>query len=227
MVALNCDVARVWEDNGYCVASQPHAPQFALEIASRGGGIVDFAEKRADYERYGVAEYWRFDPAAGDYLALAGDRLTGGRYEPISIDWFDARRGRAYSRALGLYVCWEREQLLFFDPNEGRHLRSYAESAAARQQAEWRAADEADARRRAEAQADAEVEARRQIEARAAAEARTAAEAARRQAEAEARRRAEARADAEADARRRAEARAAVAEARLAELERERQDGGA
>lgn len=106
MVAFNCDLARVWEDNGYCVASQPHAPQFVLEIASRGGGIVDCAEKRTDYERYGVGEYWRFDPAGGDYLALACDWLIGGRYEPVSIDWFDARRGRAYSRALGLYVCW-------------------------------------------------------------------------------------------------------------------------
>ncbi len=85
MAAFNCDVARVWEDNGYCVASQPHAPQFVLEIALRGGGVVDCAEKRADYECYGVAEYWRFDPAAGDYLALACDRLTGGRYEPVSI----------------------------------------------------------------------------------------------------------------------------------------------
>ncbi len=171
MVAFNCDVARVWEDNGYCVASQPHAPQFVLEIAPRGGGIVDCAEKRADYERYGVAEYWRFDPAAGDYLALAGDRLIKGRYQPISIDWFDAQRGRAYSRALGLYVCWEREQLLFFHPDEGRHLRSYSEEAA-----ELRAL--VAARRRDEAQAEAlrraETDARRLAEALADAEARAA-----------------------------------------------------
>ena len=82
MVAFNCDWAKAIKDNGYCLASQPHAPQFGLEIASRGGGIVDCDEKRADYERYGVGEYWRFDPDAGDYLALAVDRLADGRCEP-------------------------------------------------------------------------------------------------------------------------------------------------
>ena len=156
MVAFNCDVARVWEDNGYCVASQPHAPQFSLEIASRGGGIADCAEKRADYERYGVAEYWRFDPAAGDYLALAGARLTDGRYEPVSIDWFDAQRGRACSRALGLYVCWECERLLFYARPQGRYLRTLAESEAERRVAEAERRHQTEARA-AEAEARASV----------------------------------------------------------------------
>ncbi len=154
MVAFNCDRAQAIKDNGYCLANQPHAPQFVLEIAPSAGGIVDFAEKRADYERYGVGEYWRFDPDAGDYLALAGDRLTEGRYEPISIDWFDARRGRGYSRALGLYVCCEREQLLFYARWQGRYLRTLAES---------EAHGDAEA-----ARADAEAERRHQAEARAA-----------------------------------------------------------
>ncbi len=156
MVAFNCDVARVWEDNGYCVANQPHAPQFALEIALPGGGIVDFAEKRADYERYGVAEYWRFDPAAGACQddSLAGERLVGGVYEPIAIAWTDAEHGRGYSEALGLYVCWERDELRFSDPRSGgRYLRSLAEAAAERRAESARADMEADARRRAEARA--------------------------------------------------------------------------
>ena len=165
IVAFNCDVARVWEDNGYCVANQPHAPQFVLEIASPGGGIVDFAEKRADYERYGVAEYWRFDPAAGACQddSLAGERLVGGRYAPIAINRLEAERGRGHSEALGMFVCRERDVLRFSDPRAGgRYLRSLSEEAA-------RADMEADARRRAEARADAEAEARRQAEARAAA----------------------------------------------------------
>ena len=158
MVAFNCDRAQAIKDNGYCLANQPHAPQFVLEIALRGGGIVDFAEKRADYECYGVGEYWRFDPAAGDYLALAGDRLTDGRYQPISIDWFDARRGRGYSRALGLYVFWERERLLFYARPQGRYLRTLAE----RRMAEARADAEAERRHHAEARA-AEAEARASV----------------------------------------------------------------
>ena len=160
MVAFKCDVARVWEDNGYCVANQPHAPQFALEIAPPAGGIVDFAKKRADYERYGVAEYWRFDPAAAcQDDSLAGERLVGGRYKPIAINWRNAEHGSGYSAALGLYVCWEREQLRFYDPALGRYLRTFSES-------EARADAEAHARQREAARADAEAHARRQAEAR-------------------------------------------------------------
>ena len=138
MAAFNCDKAQAIKDNGYCVANRPHASQFALEIAPHAGGIVDFAEKRADYERYGVAKYWRFDPTGEGYHdeALTGDRLVGGSYEPVSIYWFAARRTRGYSRALGLYACWEWKRPLFYDPIEGRHLRSYSEHADERRQAE-------------------------------------------------------------------------------------------
>ena len=151
MVALNCDRAQAIKDNGYCLANQPHPPQFVLEIAPPAGGIVDFAEKRADYERYGVAEYWRLDPAAAcQNDSLTGERLVGGRYAPIAINWLDAEHGRGYSDALGLFVCWERDALRFSDPRAGRYLRTLDES---------------------EARADAEADARRQAEARAAAEA--------------------------------------------------------
>ena len=170
MVAFNCDVAQAREDNGYSLESQPHPPQFVLEVASKSTGVVDYTEKRVDYARYGVGEYWRFDPTRGEYHddSLAGDRLVDGRYEPIAIDWRDADHGRGYSAALGLYVCWEREQLRFYDPAQGRYLRTFSES-----EAERRA--EAAGRRRAEAQAEAaearaeaESAARRQAESRAA-----------------------------------------------------------
>ena len=170
MVAFNGDVARCWEDNGYSLESQPHPPEFALEVASKTTGIVDYTEKRSDYARYGVGEYWRFDPTGGEYHddSLAGDRLVGGVYEPIAIEWRDAEHGRGYSEALGLFVCWEREALRFYDPAQGRYLRTLTES-----EAERRA--EAAGRRVAEARAAVEAEARRQAEARAeAAEARLA-----------------------------------------------------
>ena len=96
MVAFNCDVAQAREDNSYSLESQPHPPQFALDVASNSTGVVDYTEKRHDYERYGVGEYWRFDPTGGDYHddSLAGDRLVDGRYEPIAIEWRDAEHGR-------------------------------------------------------------------------------------------------------------------------------------
>ncbi len=171
LVAFNCDVAQAREDNGYSLESQPHPPQFALEVASKSTGVVDYTEKRVDYARYGVAEYWRFDPTRGEYHdeALAGDRLVEGRYEPIAIDWRDADHGRGYSAALGLYVCWEREELRFYDPLLRRYLRTLTES-------EARGDAEAEARRQAEAQAEMADEARRQADARADAEAARAAD---------------------------------------------------
>ena len=171
MVAFNCDVAQAREDNGYSLENQPHPPQFALEVASSSTGIVDYTEKRVDYARYGVGEYWRFDPTRGEYHdeALAGDRLVDGRYEPIAIVWSDAAHGRGYSAALGLYVCWEREQLRFYDPAQGRYLRTLSEEAAERRA-------EAAGRRRAEAQAEAAETRAAEADARADAEAARAAE---------------------------------------------------
>ena len=154
MAAFDCDVAQAREDNGYSLENQPHPPQFVLEVASNSTGVVDYTEKRVDYARYGVGEYWRFDPTRGEYHdeALAGDKLVEGRYEPIAIDWRDADHGRGYSAALGLYVCWEREQLRFYDPVLRRYLRTLAESEArgdaeaARADAEAARADELEAR---------------------------------------------------------------------------------
>ena len=124
MVAFNCDVARAKEDNGYCLELQPYPPEFVLDVVSRANGFVDYTEKRADYARYGVAEYWRFDPTSGAYhdRSFAGDRLVEGRYERIAIEWADAEHGRGYSAALGLYVCWEEGELRFYDPFQGRYL---------------------------------------------------------------------------------------------------------
>ena len=224
LVAFNCDVAQAREDNGYSLESQPHPPQFVLEVASKTTGIVDYTAKRSDYARYGVAEYWRFDPTGGAYhdRSLAGDRLVDGRYERIAIQWRDDEHGRGYSAALGLYVCWEREELRFYDPVAERYVRTLADEAAERRA-------EAAGRRREAARADMEAELRRRE-----AERRRQADERRRQAEAQAEAEAEARRQ-EAEARRQAEAREAAAEtraaelqARLAELTRQRQeDNGA
>ncbi len=166
MVAFDCHVARVQEDNGYSLERQPHPPEFVLEVASRTTGFVDYTAKRVDYARYGVSEYWRFDPTRGEYHddSLAGDRLVGGVYEPIAIAWTDPEHGSGYSEALGLYVCWEREVLRFYDPVQRRYLRTMDES-------EDRGDAEAEGRRREVARADTEAELRRQAEARADAEA--------------------------------------------------------
>ena len=119
------------EQSGYAIDRQGKAPDFVLEVASRSTGRMDYTDKRSDYERYGVGEYWRYDPSGGEYhdAALAGDRLVDGRYGPIAIETLDDGRLRGYSEALGLYVCWEDGELRFFDPGTESYLRTHTEDA--------------------------------------------------------------------------------------------------
>ena len=170
------------EQRGYAIDRQGKAPDFVLEVASPTTGRADYTDKRRDYERYGVLEYWRFDPSGGEYhdTALAGDRLLEGVYQPIDIEVLSEGRLRGYSEALGLYVCWDEGMLRFFDPLTQSYLRSHEESethareeAAARSRAETHAREEAAARSRAEARTQEEAAARSRAESRAgAAEAR-------------------------------------------------------
>lgn len=203
IVVLDCDVALVNEQRGYAIDRQGKAPDFVLEVASPTTGIVDYTDKRADYERFGIGEYWRFDPSGGEYhdAALAGDRLVDGVYEPIAIDDLGDGRLRGYSDVLGLYVCWEDGRLRFFDPVTESYLGSHEE-------AESRADEERAGRVAAESRAeDAENRADD-------AESRVEEERAARLA-------AESRAEQERTERLAAESRAENAESRAAELEAE------
>ena len=149
-VTFDSDTDRVIEERGHSIESQGKPPDFVLEVASVSTGVIDYTAKRSDYERYGVREYWRFDPTGGDYhdAALAGDRLVDGRYEPVDIERLHDGGHRGYSEALGLYLCWEEGMLRFYDPIEGRYLRTHAEDVA-------RADDEAARADVAEARANA------------------------------------------------------------------------
>ena len=119
------------EQRGYVIDRQGKAPDFVLDIASPTTGRADYTDKRADYERFGIGEYWRFDPSGGEYhdAALAGGRLVDGMYEPIAIDDLGDGRLRGYSDALGLYVCWEDGMLRFFNPRTESYLSSHKEDA--------------------------------------------------------------------------------------------------
>ena len=124
LMVRDADRALIEEQRGYAIDSQGKAPDFVLEVASPTTGVADYTDKRSDYERYGVGEYWRFDPSGGDYhdAALAGDVLVDGNYEPIAIEMLEGVLLRGYSAALGLYVCWEGRHLRFYDPVEERYL---------------------------------------------------------------------------------------------------------
>ncbi len=179
LIAFNANPAANRARLGYLIPEQGKPPDFVLEVASDSTYRRDLMDKRPDYARMGVPEYWRFDPngARPRRTRLAGDRLARGQYLPIPIHRTEEGIYWGRSDALGLDLCWEEGLLRFWDPAARRYLTTYLEERAARR-------DEAAARRDAEARADAEAAARR-----AEAAARRAAEARVRQLEAELRRR--------------------------------------
>ena len=59
-------------------------PDFVLEVASKSTYRRDEREKRAIYERMGVAEYWQFDPT-GDYLKPAPARPPPERRRRLRV----------------------------------------------------------------------------------------------------------------------------------------------
>ena len=158
IVVPDCDVALVYEQRGYAIVRQGKAPDFVLEVASHSTGEADYTDKRAYYGRFGIGEYWRFDPSGGEYddAALAGDRLVDGVYEPIAIDDLGDGRLRGYSEALGLYVCWEDGRLRFFDPVTETYLHSHEEERIGRTVAESRVEQERTGRLAAESRAEQE-----------------------------------------------------------------------
>ena len=203
IIAFDCDPERAIERQGYDITEQGKPPDFVLEIASKTTGRVDYTEKRVDYERYRIPEYWRFDATGGDYhdAALAGDMLVDERYEPIDIERDGDSYYWGYSDTLGLYVCWDAGKLRWYDPRTDSYLLTSDEEADRADRAEESAAREAAARQLAAA--------------------RAVREAARAGREAEARRRADERAEQEAVARRQADERAEQEAARADRAEAE------
>ena len=145
LVAFNVDAAGIIARGGYSIDLVGKPPDFALEVASPNTGRQDYTAKRRDYERFGIAEYWRFDPTGGRWhdAPLAGDKLVSGSYQPFEIEWPEEDKGRGYSPALGLYLCWEEGHLRFYDPRQGRYLPTYDDQIARAVLAEQRADREA------------------------------------------------------------------------------------
>ncbi len=167
VVAFGVNPEAIVARNGYVISEVGQPPDFVLEVASRSTGRRDYTVKRAGYASYGVGKYWRFDHTGGRYhdVALAGDRLVDGVYEPIKINEEPDGVRWGHSPVLGLDLCWDRGDLRFYDPAVGMYLPSpmdlQAQRAAAESRAvgaEDRAAAERAARRAAEAERDAAQE---------------------------------------------------------------------
>ena len=133
MVAFESDRELVIEQRGYSIEHQGKPPDFALEVVRPDLDVNDYAARRLAYERFGVVEYWRFDPGGGERsgAALSGDRLIDdGTYRPIEIERIGETIWRGYSELLGLDVRWESGTLRFYYSETGDYLRSHQESEA-------------------------------------------------------------------------------------------------
>ena len=118
---------RTWEEGGV-------VPAFVVEVAAPATSRLDATGKRETYERMGVLECWRFDPAGIRIpQGLVGWRLEAGRYEQAretgAAGWYR-------SEELGLELRAEGWLLRFRDPQLGRDLMTHSEVSRALQGSE-------------------------------------------------------------------------------------------
>ena len=154
LIAFDAD-AQAWRPrNGYLIPEQGKPPDFVMEIAPILPSHLDAAAQGAAYAALGVGEYWQFYPdrSSCEGAPLAGGKLINGHYEPIPIIQDGNERFRGRSPALNLSICWESDQLRFWDPADQAYIETFAEVVATR-----KAAEAETVRLRAEAERDAEI----------------------------------------------------------------------
>ena len=135
------DIYKLWEDE---------SPAFVLEVTSKTTRRED-RRKKARYARWGVAEYFLYDPR-GEYLkpALLGFELSGTTYRAMQTTILPNGKPGLESKALGLGLWLDDAELRFFDPHSRRNLSTPKEAELGKADAEAARADAAAAR--AEAQ---------------------------------------------------------------------------
>ncbi len=138
LISFNANPTAIIPRNGYLIPEQGKPPDFVLEVASESTGRIDEGRKRLDYARFGVPEYWRFDYTGGRFHSapLAGDRLAGDEYQPISVHRTEEGHYWGHSDALNLDLCWEDGELRWYDPVGQRYLPNFDDERAARIAAE-------------------------------------------------------------------------------------------
>ena len=107
----------------YEIWEEGKAPDFVLEVASKGTYKKDLGSKKNSYERLGVREYCVFDPIGDMHRPrLQLFRLEGGVYRSVS------RRGgldgplAVTSETLGLELRFEDDLLRLWDPEPQEYL---------------------------------------------------------------------------------------------------------
>jgi Uma2 family endonuclease len=110
-----------WEEDGI-------APQVVFEVLSPGNRSGEMARKREFYERYGVEEYYEYDP---DNLRLRGWLRQNDRLEPI------AQMNGWTSPLLGIRFTLEPGQELFITDPQGKPFQTPVEIAQERDMAQF------------------------------------------------------------------------------------------
>jgi Uma2 family endonuclease len=131
------------------------APQVVFEVLSPGNTLVEMARKQQFYDRYGVEEYYLYDPDSND---LSGWQRSEGRLVVIeALDSF-------VSPLLGIRYDLQGPELRIFRP-DGELFLTFDELDQAHKDAEARASDAEARASDAEARAsDAEARAARLAE---------------------------------------------------------------
>ena len=126
LVSFDADPVAYYRSNGYIISEQGKPPDFVLEIASASTGKIDVTDKRRDYARRRIREYWRFDETGEHHgTRLAGDRLVGDHYEEIPIDELDEDVLQGRSEVLHLDLRWEQGDLGLYVPETGLHIATF------------------------------------------------------------------------------------------------------
>ena len=137
------------------------APDFVLEVVSKGTRTKDRKQNPLIYKYLGVKEYFQYDPSSklSKSRSLNGVRLENGEYVAIASSILPDGTLSLHSEVLGLDLhLYPNLNFRFFDPISNQMLRSYAEAEHDREiaelersQAELERAYEQQARREAEA----------------------------------------------------------------------------
>ncbi len=146
-VAFGVDAATITQRRLYLPWEVGKPPDLALEVGSESTAGEDTGRKRDIYAQIGVGEYWLFDPTGGDLYGepLLGLELVGGSYQRLDTTYAPDGVLKAYSRLLGISLCWQEGRLTFYNPQTGNYLMNYTETETALR-AERRARQQAEAR---------------------------------------------------------------------------------
>ena len=126
------DLYKIWEET---------PPAFVLEITSASTRRQDERTKRQRYARWGVREYFLYDPR-GEWLTppLKGFELRGKRYGKMREVALPNGEQGLRSESLGLGLWLKRSELRLYALMTGRDLPTPEEEGASRDAAEARAA---------------------------------------------------------------------------------------